>query len=80
MPDYAAIRLFAETRPPAGDAAVDTILTLFDPAPASHVASLTRFDLAYLKSVYRAPSGQPAFSTLGAVGGTYKKDDAAAKR
>jgi hypothetical protein len=51
LADYAAMRTLARTRAPAATAATRrTILALFEPGPAAR--GLTRWDLAYLKSLY----------------------------
>jgi hypothetical protein len=51
LADYATIRGFARTKPVGADAALDTILTLFDPG-AEPPSGLTDFDQAYLRSLY----------------------------
>jgi hypothetical protein len=63
LADYATMRGFARTRPPEGDAALDTILTLFDPAHEPP-AELTAFDQAYLRSVYKEIANLPAAMKL----------------
>lgn len=67
LADYATMRSFARTRPAQGDAALDTILALFDPnhEPAEQ---LTDFDQAYLRSVYKEIANLPAAMKLGDVG------------
>ncbi len=51
LADYATMRGFARTRPAGADAALDTILALFDPG-AAPPSGLTDFDQAYLRSLY----------------------------
>jgi hypothetical protein len=51
LADYAAMRGFARTRPASADAALDTILALFDPS-AEPPQGLTDFDFAYLRNLY----------------------------
>jgi len=51
LADYATMRGFARTRPAEGDAAIDTILALFDEG-AVPPGGLTDFDKAYLRSLY----------------------------
>lgn len=67
LADYATMRSFARTRPAQGDAALDTILALFDPdhEPAQQ---LTDFDQAYLRSVYKEIANLPAAMKLLDVG------------
>jgi hypothetical protein len=58
LADYTAMRALAKTRPLEGDAAaVDSILTLFDPA-ASPPPVLTTADLAYLRTLYALPGNR----------------------
>jgi len=63
LADYATMRGFARTRPTDGDAALDTILALFD---ANHEPppSLTDFDQAYLRSLYEEIPNLPAATRL----------------
>ncbi len=63
LADYATMRSFARTRPADGDAALDTILALFDPnhEPAQQ---LTDFDQAYLRAVYKEIANLPAAMKL----------------
>lgn len=63
LADYATMRSFARTRPAGGDAAVDTILALFDPAHEPPL-ELTAFDQAYLRSVYKEIANLPAAMKL----------------
>jgi hypothetical protein len=70
--DYAAMRSLARTRPPKNGAALDTILSLFD-AQGPRPAELTRFDLAYLRSINGSLANLPAFAKLGAVTGAIRK-------
>jgi hypothetical protein len=63
LADYATMRSFARTRPAEGDAAVDTILALFDPAHQPPL-ELTAFDQAYLRSVYKEIANLPAAMKL----------------
>jgi len=67
LADYATMRGFARTRPAQGDAALGTILALFDPGhtPAEQ---LTDFDQAYLRSLYKEIANLPAAMKLGDVG------------
>jgi hypothetical protein len=51
------------TRPVGGDAALDTILALFDPAHEPP-PQLTDFDRAYLRSAYREIANLPAAMKL----------------
>ena len=51
LADYAAMRGFARTRPADADAALDTILALFDPS-SEPPQGLTDFDFAYLRNLY----------------------------
>ena len=55
------------TRPPTGDAPMATILNLFAGGRDKGPAELTRFDLAYLRSLYREGASRPAVSKLLAV-------------
>ena len=57
--DYAAMRTLARTRPATGEMAASTILSLFDPT-SQHPREMTRFDIAYLRSLYSAESNVPA--------------------
>jgi hypothetical protein len=63
LADYATMRGFARTRPAQGDAALDTILALFDPEHEPP-QQLTDFDQAYLRSVYREIANLPAANKL----------------
>jgi hypothetical protein len=63
LADYATMRSFARTRPAGADAAVDTILALFDPAH-DPPTELTAFDQAYLRSVYKEIANLPAAMKL----------------
>lgn len=63
LADYATMRGFARTRPAAGDASLDTILALFDPAHEPP-PGLTDFDQAYLRSVYNEIANLPAAMKL----------------
>lgn len=64
LADYAIMRGIAQTRPPESDGtAMDTILTLFDPA-GSPPLELTSFDNAYLASLYDSISNLPAAAKL----------------
>lgn len=49
--DYAAMRGLARTRPPTQSGTVSTILSLFDKGGIAPL-NMTRFDHAYLRSVY----------------------------
>lgn len=80
LADYASMRLFVETRPPSTSAPIATILSLFDSTAGTPPASLTAFDVAYLKSVYEAAAGQTGISTLGSVAHTLRKDAARSGR
>lgn len=62
LADYVTMRSFARTRPAGGDAALDTILALFDASEPP--AGLTDFDQAYLRSVYEGIPNLPAASKL----------------
>lgn len=74
--DYVAMRGLARTRPARGDAAVGTILSLFEPG-AQPPLELTAFDLAYLQSVYGSPPNLPAVAKLGAVPAALRRADQA---
>ena len=63
LADYATMRGFARTRPAGGDASLDTILALFDPAHEPP-AGLTDFDQAYLRSLYNEIANLPAAMKL----------------
>lgn len=63
LADYATMRSFARTRPAEGDAALDTILALFDP-DHEPPPQLTDFDQAYLRSVYKEIANLPAAMKL----------------
>ena len=63
LADYATMRSFARTRPAEGDAALDTILALFDP-DHEPPPQLTPFDQAYLRSVYKEIANLPASMKL----------------
>ncbi len=63
LADYATMRSFARTRPATGDAALDTILALFDPGHEPP-QELTAFDQAYLRSVYKEIANLPAAMKL----------------
>ena len=63
LADYATMRGFARTRPAEGDAALDTILALFDPAHEPP-AELTAFDQAYLRNLYKEIANLPAANRL----------------
>ena len=63
LADYATMRSFARTRPVQGDAALDTILALFDPDHPSP-DGMTEFDQAYLRSLYKWIPNLPAASKL----------------
>jgi hypothetical protein len=67
LADYATMRSFARTRPAQGDAALDTILALFDPGHEPPL-QLTDFDQAYLRSLYKEIANLPAAMKLGDVG------------
>jgi hypothetical protein len=67
LADYATMRGFARTRPAQGDAALDTILALFDPGHEPP-PQLTDFDQAYLRSLYKEIANLPALMKLGDVG------------
>lgn len=70
--DYVTMRGFARTRAASGDAAANTILTLFDPN-GPPVAGLTPFDVAYLKSVYSSYDGARALTTIVAASREMRK-------
>ena len=66
LADYATMRSLATTRETSGEPAAETILSLFDgdgPKPER----LTRFDLAYLESLYAGIPNLPAQSKLAGV-------------
>lgn len=60
LADYAAMRGLAQTRPPTVGQGTATILRLFGGAQAP--ATLTGFDSAYLRSLYRGEATQPALT------------------
>lgn len=66
--DYASLRLLAPTGEVDAQEAGGprTIMTLFA-APDSAPAAMTRFDRAYLKSLYRMPAGAFAYEVLRAA-------------
>jgi hypothetical protein len=53
LADYAALRGMAMVRPAELDGSEDSILALFEPESNTAPATLTEFDRAYLKSLYR---------------------------
>jgi hypothetical protein len=63
LADYVTMRSFARTRPASGEAALDTILALFDPDHEPPL-ELTAFDQAYLRSVYKEIANLPAAMKL----------------
>lgn len=64
LADYATMRTLARTRPVGqGDAAVGTILSLFDD-PVNAPQSLTEFDRAYLASLYASRANLPGNMAL----------------
>jgi len=81
LADYATMRGFARTRPAGGDASLDTILALFDPAHEPP-PGLTDFDQAYLRSVYKEIANLPAAIKLLDVGDELERvmTDEAAER
>lgn len=66
--DYASLRLLAPTGEVdiAEAGAPRTIMTLFV-SPAAAPTAMTRFDRAYLRSLYRMPAGSYAFEVLRAA-------------
>ncbi|HEY6815520.1 MAG TPA: hypothetical protein VI168_08280 [Croceibacterium sp.] len=68
LADYATMRGFARTRPADGDAALDTILALFD-RDHEPPTGLTDFDQAYLRNLYEEIANLPAASKLLGVNG-----------
>jgi hypothetical protein len=56
LADYTVMRVFAYTRDAKGDAAPDSILTLFDEGDDSPPLGLTEFDRAYLTTLYEGPA------------------------
>lgn len=75
LADYATMRTFAQTRPVAGDAAVATILSLFDPDSA-RPTEMTDFDLAYLRAIYHSAPNINAASKLGHINGELRQQRA----
>lgn len=61
LADYATMRGLSNTRAASGDAALATILGLFENGGGSP-DELTSFDIAYLRSLYYAQSNLPAAS------------------
>lgn len=76
--DYAVMRSLARMRPAAGDAAADTILSLFDPGNGARAGELTGFDMAYLHSLYTGHANLPASAKIGNVASAMPKKPAAA--
>jgi hypothetical protein len=62
--DYAAMRGLAMVRPDRLERRELTILDLFEPGARTGPPALTEFDLAYLTSLYRAPSRRWARSQV----------------
>ncbi|MCB2066297.1 MAG: hypothetical protein KDE15_06620 [Erythrobacter sp.] len=62
--DYATMRTLAQTRPPREENAYETVLALFDEDAVSPPERLTRFDLAYLQSLYMSRVDQPGRQAL----------------
>jgi hypothetical protein len=72
--DYAAMRLLARTKAPPHPSA-STILGLFsDPAVPSGVAHLTRWDFAYLWSLYNTDGSAPAGAQKCSIAGAIRED------
>lgn len=67
LADYATMRGLSHTRPPSGEGPMATILGLFSGGPDKGPAELTRFDIGYLRSLYREAANRPAVSKLLAV-------------
>lgn len=67
LADYATMRAFAATNPVEGEAAVSTILGLFDTAATSRPREMTDFDLAYLRTVYEGVDSLNAASKLASI-------------
>jgi hypothetical protein len=76
LADYATMRGLARTRSAREGAAMDTILTLFDPA-ASPPGGLTEFDRAYLASLYDGIPNLPASAKIGGVNRQLRRQAAA---
>jgi hypothetical protein len=70
--DYAAMRGLARTRPPSQSGAVGTILSLFDKG-ATAPLSMTRFDRAYLRSVYGSVANIAGITKIAQVANEVKK-------
>ena len=70
--DYAAMRGLARTRPPGQSGTVGTILSLFDKA-AIAPQGMTRFDHAYLRSVYGSVAHVAGITKIAQVAHEVKK-------
>ena len=66
LADYATMRSFARTKPADGDAALDTVLALFD-EDAVPPDGMTEFDVAYLRSLYNGIPNLRAASRINGV-------------
>lgn len=73
LADYAAMRAFARTRDAEGESAPDSILGLFDPANPAPPEALTRFDRAYLTTLYKGGAHIRGISKLLDVAATLEK-------
>lgn len=73
--DYAAMRVFAQTRPPES-AAAETILSLFD-AQGAAPRQLTVFDAGYLRGLYHHPAAAFPGAQKGLIAKTMADERAA---
>lgn len=71
--DYAAMRGLARTRPPRQPGAVSTIISLFDKGAIAPL-NMTRFDRAYLRSIYGSLANIPGINKIAQVAHEVKKD------
>lgn len=76
LADYAAMRVFAQTRDASGDEAPDSILSLFD-RNAVPPEGLTAFDRAFLTTLYQSHPYAPAMGNLQRVAFTLRQQTAA---
>jgi hypothetical protein len=75
LADYVTMRTFARTRPVSGEAAVGTILSLFD-AGSEKPRELTDFDIAYLRSIYGGIPNLNAASKLARINKNLREQQA----
>jgi hypothetical protein len=72
LADYAAMRGLARTRPPPQTSPVSTILSLFDKGVIAPL-SMTRFDRAYLRSLYGSVANIAGITKIAQVAREVKK-------